>query len=113
VTGKNFGPGTSRSSPTLFAPPPPDGNLGPRQALVLEQLRSAPDGLDDTTIGVHLHRTTGCRFCTPDRPCRYAAGDARAVLRALRKRGLARFRCTTGNWHATSGVHDPHNHIPF
>lgn len=83
------------TQPALFdAPSKP--RLGPRQQLVYQAIL---DGgfLTDVDAGLLIHTERGCRFCRPGVPCRFAAGEGRDVLRALRpKVGLVRRK--TGVW---------------
>jgi hypothetical protein len=80
----------------LFEPSPPAPKLGARQQLVHQALL---DGgwLTDSDAGLLIHLARGCRFCRPGEPCRYAAGEGRAVLASLRpKVGLVRRK--SGRW---------------
>ena len=68
---------------TLFKPPPVDGNLGERQAFVLELVRERPEGVTETEASA-----TGTRRAASTRPL-----DAATTARA---RGAASSsRCAT------------------
>jgi hypothetical protein len=75
----------------LFAPPPPTGNLTPRQAFVYGQLETATrqgDGLTADEAGALLCERAG-RHGAGTR-CDFDARNGGAVLKALRKKGLAK-----------------------
>ncbi len=92
---------------TLFTPPPADGNLTERQALVLRAAREQ-GGLRDVDAGSLLHRSKHAG----DDYCAFCRMDGLRVLTALRTRGLL-VRRKSGLWepkgaHAGSeGGYDP------
>lgn len=86
--------------PTLFAPPPADGNLTDRQAYVLELVRTTPGGIEDVDVGARLHARRG-KHASVD-TCPWCADEGKGVLEALRRRGLV-IRRRTGAWQATTG----------
>ena len=93
------------TAPTLFVPPPADGNLTDRQKIALDILERGPAGVRAFDVGVELHQALNkpCP-CGPGHACKWAAADALQVLRALKQRGLARLR-RGGIWqhHAATG----------
>ena len=52
-------------------------------------------------VGTALHAARSCRFCIPGRPCQYAESGGRAILGALRKKGLVTRRRESGRWQQT------------
>jgi hypothetical protein len=75
----------------LFDPPPPTGNLTPRQDFVFGQLKAHTaqgDGLTADEVGALLCERAG-RHDSGTR-CDFDARNGRAVLKALRKKGLAK-----------------------
>lgn len=83
--------------PTLFAPPPADGDLTERQRFALNLVRRTAGGVTDEEIGAHLHARRGRHISTD--VCRWCSDEGRGVLEALRKRGLVTRR-RTGVWQA-------------
>ena len=80
----------------LFPLPP---KLTDRQTAALTFL--GDDGADARQVGVHLHNLRGCKWCQTFGECTYAEDTGRAVLTALRKKGLVTRR-RTGIWQQTS-----------
>jgi hypothetical protein len=83
------------SAPTLFEPPAADGNLTYRQALVLDLVRSWPEGVRADEASAAWHERRGVH--STDTRCLYCASDGRSVLFALRRRGLV-VRRRSGMW---------------
>lgn len=82
---------------TLFPPGPATGGLTAKQETVLAILTDhGPLRAIDVGALLHQARKTPCA-CGPGRTCKWAAGDAGDVLRALRKRDLAIQR-RSGQW---------------
>jgi hypothetical protein len=84
--------------PTLFQPPPPTGNLTPRQAFVFDQLQAHTaqgDGLTADEVGALLCERAG-RHDSGTR-CDFDARNGMGVLRSLRKKNLAKRR-RAGGW---------------
>lgn len=94
--------------PTLFAPPPADGNLTDRQTFVLDLLRATPGGLEDVEVGARLHARRG-RHASVD-ICQWCAEEGKGVLEALRRRGLV-VRRRSGSWQPLQGG-TPEGHDP-
>lgn len=69
---------------TLFTVPP---KLTLRQQTVYDATTTF-SGIDAAHAGQILHQAKRCRYCTPAAPCDYAATDGRAVLEALKRKGL-------------------------
>jgi hypothetical protein len=61
----------------------------------------AGKGATALEVGIALHTARECRHCKPERPCQYAESGGRAVLWALRKKGLVVRRRETGRWQQT------------
>lgn len=77
--------------PTLFTPPPATGNLSDRQRFVFESLQASTaqgDGLTADEVGALLCERAG-RHDSGER-CDWDATNGRSVLKALRKKGLAK-----------------------
>lgn len=100
-------PTTAQKS--LFAPPPADGGLTVRQALVLRMVDER-GGVTDVEAGRALHAAKG--RCSKTRPypflqrsqsadgrcCDFGISAGREVLNALRRRGLLKRRQADGVW---------------
>lgn len=104
------------SQPSLFSPPPADGNLTDRQRVVLGLLEEHPEGICRDDAGRSLHAL--CQWCEKARAggnlagqCVYARDDGRAVLEALVKRGLARRR-RGGVYQPTRRPHTQSDSLP-
>jgi hypothetical protein len=87
------------SQKPLFDAGPPDGNLTDRQRLVLGWVRSMP-GLTADEAGALLHQHAG-KHGAGER-CEWCTSTGREVLKALRKRDLARSN-RSGEWRANHG----------
>lgn len=84
----------------LFQPPPATGNLTARQSFALRYLeRHRQDGVKADELGAALHARRG-RHPEGER-CRFCSNEGQDVLRALRRKGLARQRRGIG-WVALS-----------
>lgn len=84
--------------PTLFTPPPATGQLTDRQKFVYEQLEAITargDGLTADEVGALLHERSGKHDAGVR--CSWCNQDGIGVLKALRKKGLAR-RPRSGAW---------------
>lgn len=97
----------------------PAKRLGPRQRTVLEQLQ-AHGHLDADEAGAIMHELKTGRWAhSRDTRCDYCAGDGRAVLDALVKKGYAtRTRPGTGSYRyhaagqcADAATADPHRPV--
>jgi hypothetical protein len=83
--------------PTLFEPPPATGTLTPRQKFVWDELlahAAQGDGLTADEVGALLCERAG-RHDSGSR-CDWDAVNGRSVLRALRKKGLAKSKRSVG-----------------
>lgn len=89
------------SEPTLFPVEPVEPTLTERQEYVLDELRRQEDGLDADEVGALLCERNGRH----DRGvrCPYDSSNGQGVLKALRKKGLARRR-RGGTWVALSAA---------
>jgi hypothetical protein len=83
------------TEPTLFPVEPVEPTLTERQEYVLDELRRQEDGLDADEVGALLCERNGRH----DRGvrCPYDSSNGQGVLKALRKKGLARRR-RGGTW---------------
>lgn len=87
------------SPPTLFQPPPADGNLTDRQTLALNLVRNTPGGTTSEHVGALLHHANGKHEAHV--VCEWCADTGQQTLTALRRRGLVRKR-QTGMWQTTT-----------
>jgi hypothetical protein len=81
---------------------PATPKLRPRQAYALELLRDAgTDGLQPVILGALMHDWAGRHPI--GRPCDFCASTGNELLRALRRKGVARQRRVDGRtfWQAT------------
>lgn len=90
------------TDPTLFKPPAQTGALTDLQTRVLTELKHRPLTAWDA------HRTVkpACRHCASGL-CLYGEQEGSRLLKALRKRQLARYSRRDKRWHATSGYPQP------
>jgi hypothetical protein len=82
----------------LFTPPPPTGNLTDRQAFVYGQLQAHTvqgDGLTADEVGAELHARAGKHEAGVR--CQWCHQEGVSVLKALRKKNLAKRR-RAGGW---------------
>lgn len=95
------------NEPTLFTPPPADGNLTHRQAFALGLLEQQPAGLRATDVGVAVHQefSNPCS-CSATSACKWSMATGLEVLRALKKRGLVVQR-KSGLWQHHRSAADP------
>lgn len=97
---------------TLFPLPPATGNLTPTQQRVLSMLQERPEGMRALDVGVALHTEDGCRYCSPTSACKWAHTNATAILKALRKKGLAIHR-KSGLWQPLVRAASDPGEIPY
>lgn len=82
---------------------PPAAKLTPQQALVLERLLAAgQDGLHADEVGAIAHSVMESRWrhSAEDR-CEYCGKRGLEILKALRAKGLVRYRAKLKSWQAT------------
>jgi hypothetical protein len=86
----------------IETPPPP---LTPRQQHVADALHQAGhDGLTAAQAGAYVHAQQGRH--AEDRPCDWCTTAGNEILKALRKRGLARQRGRPRIWVAVDAKPD-------
>jgi hypothetical protein len=76
--------GVVKSSGQLFTVP---AKLTERQKFVMECVTSE-GSLDARQAGSRVHTRFGCSHCGPYRICQYAESNGRAILEALKGKGL-------------------------
>jgi hypothetical protein len=82
--------------PTLFPPPPATGTLTSRQSFVFDLLCAHPqDGLTSDEVGAELHARAGKHEAGVR--CQWCHQEGVSVLKALRKKNLAKRR-RAGGW---------------
>lgn len=82
---------------TLFDLPIDPTTLRPRQLAVYQLLQRSREGITAAEAGAAAHAVDGCRFCDLGN-CSFVQQDGRAILHALRHRGLAAERRKLGVW---------------
>lgn len=91
-----------------FDPGPATGGLRDNQQFVLELLQRHPGGMLAIDVGRELHMVYGdCSYCSDNRLCKFAKGNAIAILESLgvnRRELVARTR--QGYWYSKYGVDD-------
>ncbi len=80
--------------------------LTPRQQVVMDALtRAGHDGIAPGAAGAILHELKEGRWAHGrDERCDFCSRDGLSVLKALRKKGLARYRAKLKVWQATGDL---------
>lgn len=83
--------------------------LTPRQARALEIVQQHPAGIHADELGAILHEEHHRH--SRDQRCQFDGANGNSILKALRKKGLVRYRrgrdFTAGHWEATTPAAQP------